>query len=56
MESFQPYSSIFDEESKRGRRRNAIHLIRKFMSISSKFLLSRLSFPLLGKNISLYGT
>ena len=28
----------------------------KFMSISTKFLLSRLSFPLLRKNISLYGT
>ena len=48
MESFQ--SSIFDEESKRGEKEkyNPFHSL-KFRSIPTKFLLSRLSFPRLGR-------
>ena len=48
MESFQ--SSIFDGESKRGEKEkyNPFHSL-KFRSIPTKFLLSRLSFPRLGR-------
>ena len=55
MESFQ--SSIFDEESKRGREGEiqSISFI-KIQSIPTKFLLSRLSFPRLGRKIYHYTT